>query len=400
MGVLLVVNVLSLGLQATGARRVSAAPESLPQIEHEVLGTSYSSALLLGLVVLLASPVIAIVLHLDSWAPAALVAVTAVPLSVMGGQAGILQGERRWGPLAGIYLAVGLGRLGFGTVALLIDKNTTGAMVGVTIGAFVPVVIGWHALRHPDRAHVALRTPNRDRPSLGTRWRAPRDGPQLPRPAGVLRALERRRDHRPGHAGRAPGGSVRRRADLVQGGAVPAAVRGRDRVPVDGEPGRRQADAPGQPRCGDAHRHGHHPRGGAAATARGGVRRRAAVLRAPGPAVGLRGTRHPARHAAADDLQHRRPAATAHRPAGVDGVPGALRLHAVRQLARRAADRGLRGRPAVHPPAGAQPHAVVLPRRHHHRSRPAPRQAAARRGLSERPRASSCRCRPTRRAAR
>jgi O-antigen/teichoic acid export membrane protein len=154
MGVLLVVNVLSLGLQATGARRVSASPESLPQIEHEVLGTSYSSALLLGFVVLLASPVIAIVLHLDSWAPAALVAVTAVPLSVMGGQAGILQGERRWGPLAGIYLAVGLGRLGFGTVALLIDKNTTGAMVGVTIGAFVPVVIGWHALRHPDRDHV------------------------------------------------------------------------------------------------------------------------------------------------------------------------------------------------------------------------------------------------------
>ena len=37
MGVLLVVNVLSLGLQATGARRVSAAPERAPEIEHEVL---------------------------------------------------------------------------------------------------------------------------------------------------------------------------------------------------------------------------------------------------------------------------------------------------------------------------------------------------------------------------
>ena len=67
-------------------------------------------------------------------------------------------------------------------------------------------------------------------------------------------------DHRPRHAGRAPGGSVRRRADLVQGGAVPAAVRGRDRIPVDGEPRRRQADAPGQPRGGHAHRRGHHPR--------------------------------------------------------------------------------------------------------------------------------------------
>jgi len=44
MGLLLVVNVLSLGLQATGARRVSAAPHHRPQIEHEVLATSYASA--------------------------------------------------------------------------------------------------------------------------------------------------------------------------------------------------------------------------------------------------------------------------------------------------------------------------------------------------------------------
>jgi O-antigen/teichoic acid export membrane protein len=125
-------------------------------IEHEVLTTSYSSALLLGLVVLLVSPLLANLLHLDSWAPAALVGVTAVPLSIMGGQAGILQGERRWGPLAGIYLAVGLGRIGCGTVALLLEPDPTGAMVGVTIGACIPTVVGWLALRHPDRAHVRL----------------------------------------------------------------------------------------------------------------------------------------------------------------------------------------------------------------------------------------------------
>src|SRR6188768_1435767 len=112
MGVLLVVNVLSLGLQATGARRVSADPENRPQIEREVLATSYASALALGAVMLLAVPLISETLSLDSWGPAALIAATAVPLSVMGGQAGILQGERRWGPLAAVYLAVGVGRLG------------------------------------------------------------------------------------------------------------------------------------------------------------------------------------------------------------------------------------------------------------------------------------------------
>ena len=166
MGVLLVVNVLSLGLQATGARRVSAAPAHRPQIEQEVLATSYASALVLGLVMLAASPVITSTLNLDSWGAAALIAVTAVPLSVMGGQAGILQGEERWGPLAAIYLAVGVGRLGFGAVALVLEPNTQGAMVGVTIGAVLPVVIGWAALRHRDR----VRAPRSVRVPLSARW--------------------------------------------------------------------------------------------------------------------------------------------------------------------------------------------------------------------------------------
>ncbi len=151
MGLLLVVNVLSLGLQATGARRVSAAPGDLAAIEREVMSTSYASAAVLGVVVLLATPLVTVVLDLDSWAAAALIAATAVPLSVMGGQAGILQGERRWGPLAGIYLAVGVGRLGFGAVALLLVPNTLGAMVGVTVGALLPAAVGALALRHPAR---------------------------------------------------------------------------------------------------------------------------------------------------------------------------------------------------------------------------------------------------------
>jgi O-antigen/teichoic acid export membrane protein len=81
-----------------------------------------------------------------------LIAVTAVPLSVMGGQAGILQGERRWVPLAAIYVAMGVGRLGFGALGLLLDRDDLGAMAGIAVGAFLPVVVGWLALRHPSRA--------------------------------------------------------------------------------------------------------------------------------------------------------------------------------------------------------------------------------------------------------
>jgi O-antigen/teichoic acid export membrane protein len=166
MGLLLVVNVLSLGLQATGARRVSAAPGDLATIEREVMATSYSSALALGLLMLVATPLVTATLNLDSWAAAALIGVTAVPLTVMGGQAGILQGERRWGPLAGIYLAVGLGRMGFGVAALLVEPNTLGAMIGVTVGAFAPALIGWWALQHPTRRGARHAPPS---PPVG-RW--------------------------------------------------------------------------------------------------------------------------------------------------------------------------------------------------------------------------------------
>jgi O-antigen/teichoic acid export membrane protein len=147
MGLLLVLNVLSLGLQATGARRVAAAPGGREAIEREVMRTSYRCALALGLISLAASPLVVSLLNLDSWLVAVLVAVTVVPLTVMGGQAGILQGERRWGPLALIYLGVGVGRLAFGLAALLVAPDNLGAMIGVTIGAFVPAIAGHWALR-------------------------------------------------------------------------------------------------------------------------------------------------------------------------------------------------------------------------------------------------------------
>jgi O-antigen/teichoic acid export membrane protein len=147
MGLLLVLNVLSLGLQATGARRVAAAPGDRAVIEREVMRTTYRCALVLGALSLAASPLVVAMLNLDSWLVAALIAVTVVPLTVMGGQSGILQGERRWGPLALIYLGVGVGRLAFGLVALLVERDNLGAMIGVTAGAFVPAAVGYWALR-------------------------------------------------------------------------------------------------------------------------------------------------------------------------------------------------------------------------------------------------------------
>jgi O-antigen/teichoic acid export membrane protein len=147
MGLMLVLTVLSLGLQATGARRVAAAPDSLPGTEAEVARASYRAAAGLGVVTLLAVPVVSALLRLDSWTAAALLAVAMVPVTVMGGYAGIFQGERRWGPLAAVYLGVGLGRCGCGVLGILWRADAVGAMAGVAVGSCLPALLGWVFLR-------------------------------------------------------------------------------------------------------------------------------------------------------------------------------------------------------------------------------------------------------------
>ena len=155
MGLLLVVNVVSLALQATGARRVSASPEDRDRIEADMLTATYKSALAVGLICLLSVPLVTAALRLDSPLVAGMIALTAVPLTVMGGQAGILQGERRWLSLALIYLGMGLGRLLFGTIGLLLERDTLGAMTGVAVGAVIPVLVGSAALRR--RTAITVR---------------------------------------------------------------------------------------------------------------------------------------------------------------------------------------------------------------------------------------------------
>ena len=116
MAVLIVVAVLQLGLQATAARRIAGQPGHVAQIEREILRVTYRAALALGAVMLVLSPIVWKVLRLDGIAPAIVLAIAAVPVTIMGGQAGILQGERRWQALGLLYLGVGIPRLVIGTV--------------------------------------------------------------------------------------------------------------------------------------------------------------------------------------------------------------------------------------------------------------------------------------------
>ena len=147
MATLLVISVLQLSLQATAARRISADPQHVAQIEKTVLGVTYRASLAIGLVLLVLTPLVNRVLKLDNLATAALVAAAAVPLTMMGGQAGVLQGERRWWPLAVMYVASGVPRLLIGTVLIVWHPSETSAMLGVVLGAVPPVMLGWWALR-------------------------------------------------------------------------------------------------------------------------------------------------------------------------------------------------------------------------------------------------------------
>ncbi|WP_344323718.1 polysaccharide biosynthesis protein [Aeromicrobium halocynthiae] len=147
LGVLLIGNVVSLGIQAATARRIAVAPQDRAHVIGPVLRVTAAAATTVGALVALSSVVMTPVLRLDSSWPVILAGLTLVPLTVMGAQAGIAQGSERWGALTAIYLANGVGRLLFGSLAVAIEPTATAAMVGIAVGAWAPVLAGLPLLR-------------------------------------------------------------------------------------------------------------------------------------------------------------------------------------------------------------------------------------------------------------
>ncbi|MGH3349250.1 MAG: lipopolysaccharide biosynthesis protein [Nocardioides sp.] len=166
MSLLMVVGVVQLGMQATASRRVTETPGHERAIERTVLRATYRAAIVVGVVMLVASPLVWRLLRLDSIYPALLVAVCAVPLTIMGGQAGVLQGERRWLGLAAVYLALGLPRVLIATAAMWVRPTEGAAMAGVALAQFAPAVVGWWVLRRRTSAAAGAetKTPTAPRP--------------------------------------------------------------------------------------------------------------------------------------------------------------------------------------------------------------------------------------------
>ncbi len=148
LSLLVVVQVVALGLQATAARRIATDLGHVATIEAAILRLTTKVSLAIGLLLVLLVPVVDALLDLESLLTATLVALAAVPLTLAGGQAGILQGERRWGALALFYVAGGVPRLLVGTSLILWRPEATSAVLGVGIGYVFPLLVGWWALRH------------------------------------------------------------------------------------------------------------------------------------------------------------------------------------------------------------------------------------------------------------
>lgn len=164
--------VASLGLQAASARRIAVAPEQRVQTVGIVLRSTTIVSLAVGTVAILLTPALVWALHLDSVWPALLCAATLIPLTAMGGFLGIAQGWERWNVVTTVSLANGFGRLVFGVVALLISPTITSAMLGVAVGAWMPVLIGLAKVRMRPRTDIPPNSP-------GDQVRAPSRRPLL-----------------------------------------------------------------------------------------------------------------------------------------------------------------------------------------------------------------------------
>jgi O-antigen/teichoic acid export membrane protein len=142
LGIILVGNVASLGLQAATARRIAVAPERAAEIIGVTTRVTLLVAAIVALAVALSSVALTPILKLDSAWPVILCGLTLFPLTIMGAQSGVAQGTMRWRSLTAIYLANGIGRVVVGTISIAIHPTVNSAMIGIAIGAWLPVLAG------------------------------------------------------------------------------------------------------------------------------------------------------------------------------------------------------------------------------------------------------------------
>ena len=161
LGIFLVAGVSSLGIQSSAARRIATTDaRGRDQVIASVTRAVLHLASLTSIMVVAGTLVLTPLLQLDSHWPVVFCGLALFPFTVLGAQLGIAQGERRWRSVAVIYLSFGVGRIAFGTLGLALAGDATGAMLGIMVGAVLPVLIGLPLLRssaRPDGGRSVVR---------------------------------------------------------------------------------------------------------------------------------------------------------------------------------------------------------------------------------------------------
>ena len=145
LAVLVIGVVPAMALQTVVALRVARSPQhpgSLFALGLVTSGIVATAALTL-------SPLLVLLLHLGSLAPALLVTASLGPLTLLGLFHGLLQGSHRFATLAGLIALEGVGKVGGSLAGLLISGSTTGALAGTAIGSLAVVTASWQICGRP-----------------------------------------------------------------------------------------------------------------------------------------------------------------------------------------------------------------------------------------------------------
>ncbi|GAA3389793.1 polysaccharide biosynthesis protein [Cryptosporangium minutisporangium] len=146
IALLTVATVLQVGTQTVAAVRTARGTSDPTRL----VATGVRLSVGTSAVLVLASPLIAAVLHLPSVWPAVALAAAVGPLNAAGIHLGLLQGAERFGRLAVLTAVVAVGRSGGGLIGLVVGRSAFTTLLGVAIGGALALV-GAYALSRPVR---------------------------------------------------------------------------------------------------------------------------------------------------------------------------------------------------------------------------------------------------------
>ena len=144
LALMMVGAVLSLGLQAAGAKRVVLIDaKHRPFVGSGVIRWSAGASIAIAVGTIVVSPLLDWLLHLEGILPIVLVALNLAPTTFWGGLLGVAQGREAHMRLAAIYAVVGLGRAIGGIGMIMATHSVVGGLVGMAIGTWVGTALCW-----------------------------------------------------------------------------------------------------------------------------------------------------------------------------------------------------------------------------------------------------------------